>query len=34
MISAIGIRYGETELVKYAQTDQEFPKGTLLVVKD
>lgn len=34
MISAIGIRYGETDLVKYAQTDQEFPKGTLLVVKD
>ncbi|GAA0057270.1 hypothetical protein ScKU44_17190 [Streptococcus canis] len=34
MISAIGIRYGETELVKYALSEQDFPVETLVVVKD
>ncbi|MGT2935134.1 regulatory iron-sulfur-containing complex subunit RicT [Streptococcus castoreus] len=33
MISVIGIHYGETEFVKYARTEHDFPKGALVVAK-
>lgn len=34
MISAIGIKYKESEPLKYSQTDADFPEGTWLLVRD
>ncbi|KPJ21960.1 regulatory iron-sulfur-containing complex subunit RicT [Streptococcus phocae] len=34
MIKTIGIKYSDTDPVKYVQTDRPYPKGTSLVIKD